>query len=97
MTAASARDVERVTGRRQQMLVIAEPRSWGRHYSVCNERAIAWPATHADDQAHWKLKPPSRPSTSRISPTRYNPAHLRDSIVAWSTSASGIPPAVTSA
>ena len=29
----------------------------------------------ADDHAHWKLKPPSRPSTSRISPTRYRPGH----------------------
>ena len=36
-------------------------------------RASARPATHPDDQAHWKLKPPSRPSTSRISPTRCKP------------------------
>ena len=33
-------------------------------------RTIPVAATQALDQAHWKLKPPMRPSTSRISPTR---------------------------
>ena len=32
------------------------------------------------DQAHWKLKPPRRPSTSRISPTRKSPRQRRDSM-----------------
>jgi hypothetical protein len=54
-------------------------------------------ATQALDQAHWKLKPPIRPSTSRISPTRWRPGHLRDSRVPGSTSVNGTPPAVTSA
>src|SRR5258705_12454436 len=54
--------------------------------------AIACAATHADDHAHWKLKPPIRPSTSSISPIRYRPGQGRDSIVAGSTSDSGVPP-----
>ena len=60
-------------------------------------RATASPATRPDDQAHWKLKPPRRPSTSRISPTRYRPGHTRDGIVDGSISVSATPPAVTSA
>src|SRR5205085_498772 len=35
-----------------------------------NRAARPRAATRALDHAHWKLKPPSRPSTSRISPTR---------------------------
>ncbi len=62
-----------------------------------SDEARAAATTHALDQAHWKLKPPIRPSTSRISPTRWRPAHFRDSRVAGSTSVSGTPPAVTSA
>ncbi len=43
------------------------PRRW------CDRRGHRWPmafpAANPDDQAHWKLKPPSRPSTSSTSPT----------------------------
>ena len=38
--------------------------------SECPPAAIAAAATRALAQAHWKLKPPMRPSTSRISPVR---------------------------
>ena len=54
-------------------------------------------ATDALDHAHWKLKPPIRPSTSRSSPTRYRFGHLREAMLAGSISPSGTPPAVTSA
>ena len=54
-------------------------------------------ATCALDQAHWKLNPPIRPSTSRISPTSDSPSHTRERIVAGSISSSKTPPAVTSA
>ncbi len=54
-------------------------------------------AAHALDHAHWKLNPPIRPSTSKISPTRNSPGHTRDASVSPSTSRSGTPPAVTSA
>src|SRR5262245_34456410 len=57
----------------------------------------ARPATLAVDQAHCKLNPPFRPSTSSISPTRYSPGHMRDAIVAGSISSSATPPAVASA
>ena len=38
--------------------------------SGASDFAAALPATHPVDQAHWKLYPPSLPSTSRISPTK---------------------------
>ena len=59
--------------------------------------AAAPPATNPLAHAHWKLNPPMRPSTSSISPIRYNPRHTRDSMVPGSTSSSATPPAVTSA
>src|SRR5437762_2439981 len=57
----------------------------------------ALPATVPDDQANWKLNPPSLPSTSSISPHSHSPGATRDSSVDASTWASGTPPAVTSA
>ena len=65
--------------------------------TITGPRASPPAATQALDQAHWKLKPPIRPSTSSISPTRKSPGVRRDSIVRVSTSASGTPPAVASA
>jgi len=49
------------------------------------------------DQAHWKLKPPMRPSTSSTSPAKNRPGQIRLSIVSSLTSVSGTPPAVASA
>jgi hypothetical protein len=37
---------------------------------VAHSRTSPEATTHALDQAHWKLKPPRRPSTSRISPVK---------------------------
>src|SRR6266850_6099952 len=79
---------------------LVEPRAGRRVRAADHPRsvfAIACAATHADDQAHWKLKPPIRPSTSSISPIRYSPRQTRDCMVAGSISDSGTPPAVTSA
>src|ERR1043166_1726801 len=59
--------------------------------------AAARPATVPLDHAHWKLNPPSPPSTSSISPHNQSPGATRDSSVEASTSDSGTPPAVTSA
>ena len=76
VAAAAARHVEREAAAGQQRAVGHEPggRCFARnvvvHQSAVSARAIACPATQPDDHAHWKLKPPSRPSTSRISPTR---------------------------
>ena len=39
------------------------------------------PATQPDDQAHWKLYPPSHPVTSTTSPMKYRPGTSRASIV----------------
>ena len=61
------------------------------------ERAMPDAATHALAQAHWKLNPPIRPSTSRISPTRNKPGHFREAMLRGLISESGTPPAVTSA
>src|SRR6266550_3670538 len=68
---------------------LVEPRAGRRIRATDHARsalAIAFAATHADDHAHWKLKPPIRPSTSSISPIRYSPSHTLDSIVAESIS-----------
>jgi len=55
------------------------------------------PATVPLDHAHWKLNPPSRPSTSSTSPHKKSPGATRDSNVDGFTSLSVTPPAVTSA
>ena len=55
------------------------------------------PATVPELHAHWKLNPPSRPSTSSTSPHSHRPGTTRDSSVDAFTSSSGTPPAVTSA
>ncbi len=65
--------------------------------AIAPHRPAALPATVPLDQLHWKLNPPSRPSTSRISPHRNTPLALRDSSVLGFTSSSATPPAVTSA
>ena len=62
-----------------------------------HDDAALRPATVPLDHAHWKLNPPSRPSTSRISPQRNTPRAFRDSSVPGLTSDSSTPPAVTSA
>src|SRR5262249_10834814 len=69
----------------------------GELHWVDTANVIAVPATLPVDHAHWKLKPPNRPSTSRISPTRNSPGHRRDAIDAGSISVRSTPPAVTSA
>ena len=85
VAAATTGHVQRGAGR-QQVPVHGQP--GGRRGSAHDgspagfrRLAIACPATQPDDHAHWKLNPPSRPSTSRISPTRYRPSHVRDAIV----------------
>ena len=50
------------------------------------QSASALAATLALAHAHWKLNPPTRPSTSRISPTRKSPGQTREAIVAESIS-----------
>ena len=56
-----------------------------------------WPAHHPDDQAHWKLYPPSQPVTSTTSPIKYRLAILLDSMVLEDSSLQSTPPSVTSA
>ena len=38
--------------------------------------AAATPATRPLAHAHWKLNPPTRPSTSQISPARWSPGTI---------------------
>src|SRR5713226_3006391 len=57
----------------------------------------ARPAAAPEDHAHWKLKPPRWPVTSRTSPIKNNPRIFLVSIVLLDNSSVSTPPAVTSA
>ena len=59
--------------------------------------AVAVPAMCPVAHAHWKLKPPMRPSTSRISPTTERLGQRSEDIVLRSIWSRGMPPAVVSA
>jgi hypothetical protein len=54
------------------------------------------PTAHPEDQAHWKLKPPSQPVTSTASPTAYGCGTFFTSIVREDSASVEMPPAVTS-
>ena len=57
--------------------------------------AIAFPANQPLVQQCWKLNPPVIPSTSNTSPAKYNPLHIKLSIVLKLTSSNETPPDIT--
>lgn len=69
----------------------------GDNYYFCARRNLTAlsAASMALDQAHWRLKPPQSPSTSKSSPAAKSPASLFDPRVSGENSAVEIPPAET--
>lgn len=65
--------------------------------SILSPHQATCPATQPDDQAHWKLYPPSQPVTSTTSPTKYSPGTDFAAIVRASSASVSTPPKVTSA